>query len=58
MALIVKQLQNKRPVSQVKNSTDIYKKSVEHMPRWTKWQNETIERLKAEKTGGKREKHA
>ena len=58
MALIVKQIDNKRPVKQVKTSGDPRQKSREHMPRWQKWQNETIAKLKAEKTGGKREEHA
>ena len=52
MALIVKQLQNKRPVKTMTGSGDPRPKSREHMPRWTKWQSETIERLKADKAAG------
>lgn len=49
MALIVKNIPNKRPVKQVKNSGNPKPESREHMPRWTKWQNETISRLKEDK---------
>ena len=58
MALIVKNIPNKRPVKQVKDSGNPKPESREFMPRWTKWQSETIAKLKAEKTGGKREEHA
>ena len=51
MALIVKNIPNKIPVKQVKGR-DPRPKSREHMPRWTKWQSETIERLKADKAAG------
>ena len=49
MALIVKQLQNKRPVKTMTGSGDPRPKSREFMPNWTKWQNETISKLKADK---------
>jgi len=48
MALIVKNIPNKIPVKQVKGR-DPRPKSREFMPSWTKWRDETISRLKAEK---------
>ena len=49
MALIVKQIDNKRPVKQVKTSGDPRQKSREHMPNWEHWKNTTIEQLKNSK---------
>ena len=46
MTLIIR---NRPPFNTAKDSGNPKPESREHMPRWTKWQSETISRLKADK---------